>query len=273
MTLFEAALLGTIQGITEFLPVSSSGHLVIVQSVMGIGEGALTFDAVIHFGSLVAIMWVFRSELTLILRGLTGSASEEARTGRKLLLLLVIATLPLVAIGLLLRDLVDQAFATIWVTPIMLYLTGAFLLLAERFPGGKTGGEAQVSWRQALGIGLAQVLAVLPGMSRSGITIVAGMMAGLSRDLAARFSFLMAIPAISGAAILELRHALDPTTPSVAGPAALLVGTLAAGISTYYAVVLFLRFVKRGKLTPFAYYTWALATVVLFFAFTGRIGT
>lgn len=272
MTLFEAILLGIVQGVTEFLPISSSGHLVIVQQLMGIGEGALTFDAVIHFGSLVAIMWVFRDELGLMMQGLLGKGTEEGRTGRRLILLLIIATLPLVIVGVLARDLVDQAFDSIWVSPIMLYVTGVLLVLAERVPGrDQAGPESLVPWQKALYIGVVQVLAVLPGMSRSGITIVAGMTAGLSRDLAARFSFLMAIPALAGATLLELRTALRPEVEQVAGPAALVVGTLAAGISTYYAVILFLRFVKGRSLVPFAYYTWVLATVVLILAFTERL--
>jgi undecaprenyl-diphosphatase len=272
MTLFEAVLLGIVQGVTEFLPVSSSGHLVIVQQLLGLSEGALTFDAVIHFGSLVAIMWVFRDELGLMIQGLTGKRTEEGRTGRRLILLLIIATIPLVLIGVLARDLVSDAFSTIWVTPVMLYLTGVLLLLAERFPSrDQSGPESLVPWQKALAIGVAQVLAVLPGMSRSGITIVAGMMVGLSRDLAARFSFLMAIPALAGATLLELRTAFRPEVEQVAGPAALMVGTLVAGISTYYAVVLFLRFVKGRSLVPFAYYTWVLATVVLIMAFMGYL--
>lgn len=271
MTLLEAAILGFVQGVTEFLPISSSGHLVIVQQFMGIGEGAFTFDAIIHFGSLVAIMLVFKAELALIFKGLALGQDHESKTGRRLLALMGVATLPLVVIGLAARDLVDQAFSTIWITPIMLYLTGLLLFVSERYAHGASGAETQVSWRQALGIGLAQVLAVLPGMSRSGITIVAGMVAGLSRELAARFSFLIAIPAISGATILELRQAMAPEVESVAGPGAIIVGTVVSGVATYFAVILFLRFVRRGRLTPFGVYTWVLATAVLALAASGRI--
>ncbi len=272
MTIIEAVILGLIQGITEFLPVSSSGHLVIAQQLMGLSKGALTFDVVIHLGSLAAIMWLFRSELALIIKGITGAKTEEGRTGRRLLLLLIVATLPLVLVGLVARDLIDRAFSTIWVTPIMLYATGALLLIAERFPARlSTNHEKDISWQRALYIGALQVLAVLPGMSRSGITIVAGMTAGLNRELASRFSFLMAIPAIAGASVLELRSLMRAEDPGIAGPAALIIGTLVAAVSTYYAVVLFLRFVKNRRLTPFAYYTWILATIVLVAAWFGYI--
>jgi undecaprenyl-diphosphatase len=268
VTLWEAILLGAVQGVTEFLPVSSSGHLVIMHHLLGVREGALTFDAVIHLGSLAAILWAFRRDLALMARGVLGASGEDGQAGRRLALLVGLATLPLAVLGFLGRGLVEQAFSSLWVTPVMLYATGALLLLAERL-ARRTPAATELTWRRALGVGLAQVLALLPGLSRSGATIAAGMALGLPRELAARFSFLLAIPALLGASLLELRHAVREASGT--GGLELVAGTLAAGVTTYWAVVLFLRFVRRGSLAPFAYYTWALATAVLAVAATGAL--
>lgn len=269
MTALEALILGLVQGVTEFLPISSSGHLVIVQSLMGVHEGAFTFDAVIHFGSLLAVIVALRADLWLMVKGLFGGKAQEAKAGRRLMLLVILATLPLVLVGLTLRDLVDRAFASVYVSAFMLYLTGALLLFAERASrSGQVETVSQVrtlsvTWRHSLIVGLAQTLAVLPGVSRAGTTMAAGMMAGLSREAAARFSFLLSIPAILGASTLELRTILDEGMPAALSPEVLVIGTVAAGVSSYLAIAVLLRFLKQGSLMGFVYYTWLLATVVL----------
>lgn len=305
MSIFEAVILGLIQGVTEFLPISSSGHLVIVQRFMGIGEGALTFDAVIHFGSLAAVVLALRSELYQMARGVFGGQGEEARAGRRLFVMVVIATLPLVVVGLFFRNLIDRTFSTIHMSIIMLYGTGAVLYLAERtmnraaaspitakkapqaafaVPQGQVTQQvpdepapvnlgamasdtvavaAEVKRPHILWMGIAQAISVLPGLSRSGATIGVGVMAGLDRERAARFSFLMSIPAIMGATILEMRQVFQVDAPATVRPDVLIVGTLAAAVSSYFAIVILLRFLKRGSLIGFAYYTWGIATVVL----------
>lgn len=292
MTMFEAVLLGIIQGITEFLPVSSSGHLVLAQHWLGITENALTFDVMVHAGSLLAIVVVLKDELLAMVAGVFGGRTPAARAGRTLFWQLVVATLPLVAVGLLLRDRIEQAFSSALVSVGFLFLTGGFLLYADRKSeaqsrgfslrggGGRGvgagygsgggsgygygGGAAQqTGWGQAMSMGIAQAFAVLPGLSRSGVTMGTGMMSGLSRESAARFSFLMSIPAILGATILELRGFLKGEIASVAGTDALAAGAIASAITTYLAVVLFLRFIRNGRLAPFAYYTWILGAVML----------
>lgn len=276
MTALEALILGLVQGITEFLPISSSGHLVIVQQWMGVHEGAFTFDAVIHFGSLLAVIVALRAELWLMVKGLFGGNTEEARAGRRLVLLVVLGTLPLVVVGLTLRDVVDRAFTSVYVSAFMLYFTGALLLFAEKAP---RSGQVEtvsavrtlsVTWRHSLLVGLAQALAVLPGVSRAGTTIAAGMMVGLSREAAARFSFLLSIPAIMGATTLETRTILREGMPASLSPEVLLIGTVAAGISSYFAIAILLRFLKQGSLMGFVYYTWLVATVVLAITYFGQ---
>lgn len=279
MTTFEAALLGIIQGITEFLPVSSSGHLVLAQHWLGLTEHTLTFDVMVHAGSLVAIIFVLKDELLAMLAGIFGGRTVEAQAGRKVFFQLVLATVPLVVVGLLLREWVDVAFASPYVSIGLLFLTGAVLLYADRasaaqgrmrYGSGRGSGTGpglrsaqQPSWAQAMWMGVSQALAVLPGLSRSGITMSTGMVTGLSREGAARFSFLMSIPAILGATILELRGFLKGDVASAAGSNALIIGAITSGIVTYGAVVLFLRFVRNGRLAPFAYYTWLLGAVML----------
>lgn len=271
MTLFEAILLGIVQGVTEFLPISSSGHLVVMRDWFDIEEAALTFDAVIHLGSLLAVMIAFHAELRQILRGLTGARDEAAQEGRKLLVYLVLATLPLVAGALLFRDAVALAFESVVVTALMLYLTGALLYFAETRPPPRI--ELVISRRHVLAMGFAQTLALLPGLSRSGMTIGAGMLAGLSRVQAARFSFLMSIPAILGASVFELRNVARADAPPVDAAqtevvqaietGAVIAGTLASLVASYLSIVLLLRFLKSGRLVGFAVYTWALATLLL----------
>jgi undecaprenyl-diphosphatase len=271
MTFLEAVLLGTVQGVTEFLPISSSGHLVVMRNWFGVSEAGLTFDAVIHLGSLLAVMVAFHSELRAIFRGLTGADDDEAREGRKLLRYLVLATLPLVVGALLLRDTVALAFESTLFTALMLYFTGALLYFAETRPPPRI--ELVLSRRHVLAMGLAQILALLPGLSRSGMTIGGGMLAGLSRVQAARFSFLMSIPAILGASLFELSHvaraeaspseALDAEVIQVVTTGALLTGTVTSLIVSYLSIVVLLRFLKSGRLIGFAVYTWALATLLL----------
>jgi len=271
MTIWQAVILGVIQGVTEFLPVSSSGHLVIAQHFMGITGNTLTFDVVVHAGSLLAIAAALKDELASLLAGaasvITGRRGAGADAGRLRLAQVVVATLPLVLAGLLLRDAVEQAFSSALVPVVLLFATGALLLYADR--ARTVGRSAQVGWSHAVWMGLAQALAVLPGLSRSGVTMSVGMMSGLTREAAAKFSFLMAIPAIAGAAVLELADLLQGTGSSAAGAGALLAGAVCSAVTSYLSIRLFLRFVRRGRLAPFAYYTWVLGAALLALGLAG----
>lgn len=263
MTLWQAMILGIVQGVTEFLPISSSGHLVIVQEWLGVTHGALSFDAIIHAGSLLAVVYVFRGELLLIAKGiLGGNKGKESQEGRRLLGWLVLATLPLVIVGFTLRDVVETAFTSASVAALMLVVTGALLWVAERRQQESRGEKA--SRLHAIWMGLAQAAAVMPGLSRSGSTIGAGMLAGLTREAAARYSFLMSIPALAGALVLELKSLVDEPELQVAlDPAVLMVGVLASAVTSYAAIALLLRFLRNGRLIFFAYYAWGFAALTL----------
>jgi len=271
MSLWEATVLGLIQGLTEFLPVSSSGHLVIVRHLLGITTEALTFDVFVHFGSLVAVVIFFRRELLQVAAGVLGLRYPGAEEGRRLFWLLVVASVPVAVVGLVLRDAIEQAFSSVLVPAVMLFVTGALLMFADRSAGRRpgTGQGTRPEMIHALAMGVGQALAVLPGLSRSGTTMSAGILAGLNRHGAARFAFLMSVPAILGATFLEMASLLGEGA-AAEGAAVLLAGTLSAAVSSYMAIALLLRFLQRGRLAPFAYYTWLAGAVVLGLTLLGR---
>ncbi len=260
MNFGEAILLGLVQGLTEFLPVSSSGHLVLARDLLGMAPAeSPSFEIVVHLGTLLSVFMVMRTEVL----GLLGALPRCLDRGRwrrsfaedpsfRALVLLVPATLPVVLVGLLAKEEVEASFGRPALAAAMLLVTAA-LLLATRI--ARRRRERELDLRIAVAMGLAQALAILPGISRSGSTIAAGLLAGGERRRVGGFSFFMAIPAILGAVILEAREigALDlPLTTLVAGFAsAALVGAL--------ALALLLRLVRRGRLWIFAPYLVAAA--------------
>jgi undecaprenyl-diphosphatase len=266
LTAIQAAILGFIQGLTEFLPVSSSGHLVLTQQLLGISVGNLGFDVVVHLGTLVAVFAALWDDVSILLQGLSLKSSRQARTGRRLILMLIIGTLPAAVIGLIFRDQIEALFASVYTTGIMLIATGTLLFFAEK---ARTGQRkmAEIRPNDALFVGCGQALAILPGLSRSGTTISASLIRGIARDDAARFSFLLSIPAILGAAVLELPDALaDSATLPMS---TLLIGFVIAAITGYASITLLVRFVRRGKLTVFSYYTWAAGVLTLLITYLG----
>jgi undecaprenyl-diphosphatase len=259
MDLFKAVILGIIQGLTEFLPISSSGHLVIGSALLNFHEPGITFEVFLHCGTLLAVVFAFRSDL----RQMIGSffiPSAVRRADPRLDRLyrwnfyVIIATLPAVFFGLLLKDSIDSIFDNILFTFGFLALTGILMLLT-RFIEER---GAEVNWLRSLVIGIAQALAIMPGLSRSGSTIFAGMATGLNRETAARFSFIMSIPAILGAVVLKLGE-LRTVPPSSAMVTSIAVGTGAAVISGYFAIVLLMHLVRRGRLQWFGYYCLGLS--------------
>ncbi|MGH2733203.1 MAG: undecaprenyl-diphosphate phosphatase [Actinomycetota bacterium] len=267
MTLFQAFTLGGVQGFTEFLPISSSAHLVLVPTLLGWRRPSLAFDVLLHVASLMAVLVYFRAELGQILMGL-----RRAGPGRRLLGLLVVATIPAALTGLLLGKPLERTFDRPRAVALELMATGLILLVAEVFArrrqaGGKEkedstteGLAGVVKAGSALVIGAAQAVAILPGISRSGVTIVAGLGTGLSRSQAARFSFLMAIPALAGAAVLKL-----PELPRLdLGPGPLVVGFLASLISSYLAIGGMIGYLQRRGLHPFAIYCLVAGPIALY---------
>jgi undecaprenyl-diphosphatase len=258
VNLFSAILLGVIQGLTEFLPVSSSGHLAIAQHFLsGFRQPGLLFDVVLHLGTLVAVVIYLRHEVLLLLSGLTPGAS--GREGRKLIGLLVIATLPAVVAALLVGDWVEKTFEDLWIVGAGLCATGVLLLFSRRF--SKLGRAlADVRASDAAVIGLVQCVALLPGVSRSGTTITAGLGRGLAHGSAARFSFLMSIPAILGAAVFNLRevsHVDGGLLPIYAA------GFLASFAIGYLSIGIVIKFLASGKFHLFGYYCLGMGGLVL----------
>ncbi len=250
-----ALFLGVLQGLTEFLPVSSSGHLVLFQQFADIGEDEILFDLVLHVGTLVPVIWFYRREVWAILRDpLFGQGPLLERPGTRWILMVGLATLPTGLMGVLFEDLFETLFSTPAVLVLTFALTGTLLFLTRHRQSGAVE-LPQLTWKQALILGVAQGFAITPGISRSGSTISVALMMGLEREFAARISFLMSVPAILGAVVLKLRD----VDPAHVHADQLVVGGLAALISGYAALVLLVWLVKGGKLSRFAYYCWFAA--------------
>jgi undecaprenyl-diphosphatase len=262
-------VLGVIQGITEFLPVSSSGHLVLFQHILEKIRGvkfdgpALLFDTMVHGGTLIAVFVVLRRDIWEILK----------RPVQPLTAWLILATLPAVAVALIFRDGIEGAFASGAFLGFSFLITSVLLLLAEflsRRHGGGLKGKADMNWLDALIIGLLQGLAIIPGVSRSGSTLSGALSRKLNRDFAARFSFLLSIPAILGALVLQLKELAEGAGPEAGtggagiGMAPLLAGTLAAAVVGFFSIRFMLKIVRERSLAGFAIYTAVLGALVLF---------
>ncbi len=258
----HAALLGAVQGVTEWLPVSSSGHLVLLQRIL-YSENSVLFDAMVHGGTLLAVLAYYWRDAAAVLRGLYESLVDLPRAGvealtstpeRALAWYLVVATLPIVAAGLLLQDWVDALFNDARLVGLCYLVTGTWLLLTRL-----SKGSGPITLKSSVLIGLAQAAAILPGISRSGSTIATGMLSGVDREEAARFSFLLSIPAIGGALLLEAVRS---------GAAAALTAPNLVGFATAFAVgILSIKFllgvIRRGKFHLFSIYCFALAALAL----------
>ena len=264
MTVLEAIALGIVQGITELLPISSSAHLLLAGRYLGWGEGGLAFDVALHVGSLVAVLWFFRSEWAKLGRA-TGQIVAHRRietVEERRVLYLVMATIPAGIAGLLLEDLAETVFRNPAITASMLIVMGLVLWAVDRFLP-RTRTVDTVRWTDALLIGLAQCLALVPGVSRSGATISAGRALGLTRADAAVFSFLMSMPITAAAAMLKVPEAVGEMGFS----APLIAGVLASGLSSWAAIAVLLRYVARRSYGIFALYRIALGLLVFWLIF------
>lgn len=287
MLLFQAIVLGLIQGLTEFLPVSSSGHLQGVPYLVGWEGGSVAFDVMVHTGTLVAVVWYFKADLWYLATRTVGvaDATAEVRHARRTVALLAVGSVPAAVAGLLFQDTFEAAFDSPRMVAGFLYVTALLLVLAERVrkaraarqlgvPAKQLGRreaaldpgrhEGTITFVDALVIGCAQALAIFPGISRSGATIVAGMVRGLSRAGAARFSFLLSIPAIIGATIVTLPDLGDHAPGSAPfSNVDIAAGVLVAAASGYWAIRYLLRLVVRDDLLGFARYVAFFATLLL----------
>ncbi len=251
-------LLAVLQGLTEYLPVSSSGHLVLGRELIPGGEALpedATIEVLLHLGTLLAVVLFYRREVAALAAGLFGRGEDPAGQ-RRLLGLLVVATLPAVAVGLFGKDAIEAAFTTPVVASVCLLVTGAGLWWSRRLPAGGRG-LAQVTVGVALVIGVAQACAILPGISRSGATIITAMAFGLGVEAAAAFSFLMSIPAILGAAVLKLPDMAAQGEGGVSGGALFGAAALSFFVG-YLALAMLLWIMRARRLSWFAPYCWLL---------------
>lgn len=266
--ILQALVMGIVQGLTEFLPVSSSAHLVIVPFLFGWDDAlinSLTFSVMLHVSTLAALLLYFRADwLRLVPAGLAALRDRSFRgdPDRRLAWLLVAATIPAAIAGLLLEDLIATAFREIGLVAVMTVVGGGILWLADR-RGLRTRGVHDVTLRIAVAIGVAQALALVPGISRSGISISAARFAGLDRAAAARFSFLMATPITAGAALFEASRLVTGAASVDLSLGPLLVGMVAASVSGALAISVLLRYVQTRSLDIFVWYRVGLAAVVL----------
>lgn len=259
MTFFEAVLLGVVQGLTEFLPVSSSGHLVLGQALLGLELPGVLFEIVVHVATLCAVTWVYRARLFEITRGVF----SRDRSSLIYVGLLGLATVPAGLVGVGLGDVLADVFERPTFAAGFLLVTGVFVWSIRRFSAKATREEVRV--RDALFVGVAQALAVLPGISRSGSTVAAGTAGGVEPRKMAEFSFLLSIPAIAGAAVLRIPDAGDAAAAIGTGPLA--VAFIAAALSGVLAIRIFLDMLDRKTFHRFAYYCWGAGTAYLIAAF------
>jgi undecaprenyl-diphosphatase len=259
--MLSALVLAIVQGLTEFWPISSSGHLILVPRFMGWADQGLAFDVALHFGTLLAVMAYFRREVLAVPRAMLLQVAGQAhsKADARLGWAVALATVPAGIAGLLFKDIVEAEFRS----PLLIAGTTAFygvLLWVADSRRGAVNDERELSLGKALVVGCAQALALIPGTSRSGITITASLFLGLSREAATRFSFLMSIPVILLASMLEGYH-LTTTTEPVAWNL-LGAGVLAAALTAYFCISVMLRVVGRIGMAPFAIYRLLLATAL-----------
>lgn len=263
MTLLQAIVLGLVQGITEFLPISSSGHLVVLPQFFGWEDQGVVFDALLHGATLIALLIVFWKDLVRIVRGVVGRDDEEQR---RLGYWLIIGSIPAFAVGFLVDRYVTE-LRDPRIVAAMLIVWGIALWLADKqrsARGMKLKRAEKLRWHHALGVGIAQAIALIPGTSRSGITIMASLMVGLDRSQAVRFSFLLGIPIFFGATVFKGWDALQNGVGSGSW-VTLLVGAIAACISGIVAIKFLLRFVVAHHLTVFVWYRILLGVLIFVF--------
>jgi undecaprenyl-diphosphatase len=256
----QSAILGLVQGLTEFLPISSSAHLVIVPRALGWSQPSVFFDVMLHVGTLLAAAVYFRRELaTIVLKGARSLRDDNGKINT--LWLLLIATVPAAALGVVFKSFFESFFANPSAAAWLLIATG-FIMAAADFFGRQTRTMEETSAPAALLIGAFQALAILPGISRSGATISAGMFAGLKREAATRFAFLLSIPIIAGTALYKAKDLIG-VADGGAQLLASLPGLLAAAAAGYMAIRFMLKYLAGHKLTVFSVYCWAVGALFL----------
>ncbi len=265
MSFFQAIFLGLIQGITEFLPVSSSGHLAIAQSLLpGFSQPGLLFDILLHVGTMVAVLCFFRREILQLIVS-PFNRTDEGALHRRILYMLILASIPTAVIGLTFKDFFEGLFHNLTVVASMLLVTGTLLFVAEK--ARKEGRqEGELTWTDALVVGTVQGFAIIPGISRSGSTIAALLLKGVNAETAARFSFLLALPAVFGAALLSLGDLQEVTASEIP---AYLAGTLVAFGSGLLSIRFLMGVIRRKRLIFFSAYCWGAGGLLLVLSLSG----
>lgn len=273
MDLFQAIVLGLVQGLTEFLPISSSGHLRVVPAFAGWEDPGAAFTAVIQLGTMAAVVLYFREDLIAIARAWSGSLRDPSRRSQleaRLGWYLIIGTIPIVIFGFSFSHQIENGARDLYLIGTTLIVLGILLLIAEKVSSRERDLSA-ITRRDAIIVGFAQALALIPGVSRSGATITAGLFLGMDRVSAARFSFLLSIPAVVLSGIFEFRLVVDGSAQGAAGLAPTAVATLFAFISGYASIAFLLKFLTTHTTAVFVAYRVVLGTAVLVLAATGLI--
>ena len=269
MTVFESFLLGLVQGVAEFLPISSSGHLAIAQNLLNLEvDDGILFDVLLHLGTLVAVVIAYWQDVADMVREFFAGARDLAQRktpkhlppARRMILLIIIATLPLFAV-LPIQDTVEGLYNNMWFIGSALLVTGCLLRLSDRNCRGKKT-EKTAAYLDVLAVGVAQAIATVPGISRSGMTITAGCLVGFERRFAVRFAFLMSLPAVLGANILSIADAVQEGVDWSLLPI-YMVGVVTAAVSGYLCIRLLKMIAEKGRFGAFAYYCWFMGAVTL----------
>ncbi|MCS1351831.1 undecaprenyl-diphosphate phosphatase [Mechercharimyces sp. CAU 1602] len=263
-TWIEAIILGLVQGLTEFLPISSSGHLVIAEKILGVDEPDLAFELLLHFGSLLAVFIFFWKDIVQIIIGLVRyplTRKQVDRTPFMMGIYLLISTVVTGVMVVLFQDILEQHAKSLPVIACSLFVTGLFLWWLDGKSGLKRTGDLKIS--DALWIGLAQGVALIPGISRSGATVVAGLMRGLDKKTALNYSFLLAIPVIGGGALLQLLDYLDEGGSSYFAAGPYVTAVLVSFLSAVVGIKWFMNLMDNTRLRPFAIYCWCVSVAIV----------
>lgn len=268
MNILQGIIIGIVQGLTEFLPVSSSAHLIFIQKLLGV-ESSLAFDTFLHLGSLLAVLIFFRADIYKMLNAwlfsLEDIVKHRFKEGfyedpyKRLAWYVILATIPVGIVGIFFESQIDALFAgALYVPGFFLFVTGTILYLSQRIVSGQID-MSHIGWAQSLFMGLGQACAIMPGLSRSGTTIAAGLVAGLDKEFAAKFSFILSIPAIFGAFLVQLK---DIGLSMSGDGAAIILGFVAAFVSGYLAIKWLLDLIQNKSLDIFAFYCWIVGVIV-----------
>lgn len=267
MDIIQAIIIGLVQGLTEFLPVSSSAHLIFIQHALGVSSD-MAFDVILHVGTLVAVVGFFFKDIVLMIYAfilsikdlLTGKFIQGLReeSYKRLAWYVIIGTIPIGLVGVLFNSTIESIFQGVNIPAFFLLITGTLLYISQRINPGKTKQE-NLTLKESIIVGCGQAIAILPGLSRSGTTIATGLTLGLDKEFAAKFSFLLSIPAIVGAAVVEVKDlALTDVNLS-----AYIIGFIVAAISGYLAIKFLIELIQKRSLDIFAYYCWIVGIIIL----------